>query len=155
MQQHQILNPLCWAGYRTFVPGLPKCCWSHCATAGTPDLVFLILLNSFNSAHSFKWIYTAFLCTKSCQLWIERVLHLLSQSQCLYFIFLTNSPARTSSTVLNNWLIVDILLLFLILSGEAITLSPLNLALAMGFCKSTLPGWGNFVFLFVCFCFYS
>ena len=36
LQQQWIPNPLCRAGDRTFVPVLSRCCWSRCATAGTP-----------------------------------------------------------------------------------------------------------------------
>ena len=36
----QILNPLCQARYRTWVPLLPRPCWSCCATAGAPGRVF-------------------------------------------------------------------------------------------------------------------
>ena len=34
--QHQILNPLCWAGDQTCIPALPRCLWP-CATAGTAE----------------------------------------------------------------------------------------------------------------------
>ena len=34
--QCQILNPMCWAGDRTCVPSLPRCCLSCCVTAGAP-----------------------------------------------------------------------------------------------------------------------
>ena len=40
-----ILNLLCWAGDWTSVPGLPRCCWSHCATAVTLLLsIFMMVL---------------------------------------------------------------------------------------------------------------
>ena len=33
-------NPLCWTRDRTCILVLHKCCWSHCATAGTLFLLF-------------------------------------------------------------------------------------------------------------------
>lgn len=37
----RIPNPPCRAGDRTCVPAVPRCCRSHCATAGTPEFFFL------------------------------------------------------------------------------------------------------------------
>ena len=34
--------PLCWARDQTCIPGLPRCCWSHCITAGAPHYVFFL-----------------------------------------------------------------------------------------------------------------
>ena len=36
LQQCQILNPLCQAGDRTYIPALPRYCQSHCIAVGTP-----------------------------------------------------------------------------------------------------------------------
>ena len=46
LRQHQILNPLCWAGDWNWVPVLPRCCQSHCVTAGTPSTAshFMLLV---------------------------------------------------------------------------------------------------------------
>ena len=42
--QGQILNSLCQVGDQTCIPTVPRCCRSHCDTAGTPDLYFLATL---------------------------------------------------------------------------------------------------------------
>ena len=41
LRQCWISNPLCQAGDWTCVPVLPRRCWSCCATAGTPRVLFL------------------------------------------------------------------------------------------------------------------
>ena len=39
--QRRTLNPQCWARDWTCVPALPRCHWSHCVTAGTPEFLFI------------------------------------------------------------------------------------------------------------------
>lgn len=45
LQQHWILNSLCWAGEGTCVPAVPRHHWSHCATARTPVFYFKVLIS--------------------------------------------------------------------------------------------------------------
>ena len=57
LQQHQILNPLCWAGDQTRIPGLPSCHQSWCTTVGTPCFPFQMkTYYSYNQNLEFSWL---------------------------------------------------------------------------------------------------
>ena len=66
LQQLWILNPLFWAGDRTWIPGLQKRHWSCCTTVGTPAW-FLLSILKFLSQFIHSWTlhlksnFTAFL----------------------------------------------------------------------------------------------